>query len=180
MADLSIFSFSSAARALSRQYSTCALSPFSSRDNNRAVSFSLSLLLPSPLTSRRFIVEMLYPDISESCAKVSPKASRISLKFLFSGNFSCIFLFSGIYCLWRGDYHLPHYTTFQAIKQPQFRMTEINTNWLYAKGWTIRQASKAIKRSYSHVAYVLRGERQSQAIMRELKKLPKRELRHKA
>lgn len=59
-------------------------------------------------------------------------------------------------------------------------MTEINTNWLYAKGWTIRQASKAIKRSYSHVAYVLRGERQSQAIMRELKKLPKRELRHKA
>ena len=55
-------------------------------------------------------------------------------------------------------------------------MTEINTNWLYAKGWTIRQASKAINRSYSHVAYVLRGERKSITILRELEKLPARAL----
>lgn len=55
-------------------------------------------------------------------------------------------------------------------------MTEININWLYAKGWTVRQASKAINRSYSHVAYVLRGERQSLSIIRELKKLPSRSL----
>lgn len=55
-------------------------------------------------------------------------------------------------------------------------MQTISTNELYAKGWTIRQASKAIGRSYSHVAYVLRGERKSAAITRALLALPQRGL----
>lgn len=175
MADLSIFNFSSAASALSLQYSICADPPCSSPDNNKEANFSFNLLLPSPLSSSRLMVEMLYPDISESCASVKPKDSRNSLKFRFSGNLSCIFTFSGITCLWRGDYHPRSMPQDQARNNTK-NMEEINTNWLYSRGWTIRQASKAINRSYSHVSYVLRGERKSKAIARELKKLPVRTL----
>lgn len=55
--------------------------------------------------------------------------------------------------------------------------TQIMTvNELYSKGWTIRQASRRIKRSYSHVAYVLRGERKSEKIQKALRALPKQDL----
>ena len=56
-------------------------------------------------------------------------------------------------------------------------MDTINHNWLYSKGWTVRQAAKAINRSYSHVAYVLRGERKSKEIEKQLQKLPMQPLR---
>lgn len=49
-------------------------------------------------------------------------------------------------------------------------------NDLYARGWTIRQASRRINRSYSHVAYVLRGERKSEKIQKALLALPKQTL----
>lgn len=53
-------------------------------------------------------------------------------------------------------------------------MFTINT--LYANGWTIRQAAAKLGLSYSHVSYVLRGERESAKVMRSLQALPKREL----
>ena len=55
-------------------------------------------------------------------------------------------------------------------------MNKVDINWLYAKGWTVRQAAKAVNRSYSHVAYVLRGQRQSNALLLQLKRLPQRTL----
>ena len=53
-------------------------------------------------------------------------------------------------------------------------MFTINT--LYANGWTIRQAAAKLGLSYSHVSYVLRGERESAKVIRSLQALPKREL----
>lgn len=51
---------------------------------------------------------------------------------------------------------------------------KINREWLRARGWTISQAAKALKRSRNHVATVLRGERHSAALERKLRELPLR------
>lgn len=52
----------------------------------------------------------------------------------------------------------------------------MNANTLYAKGWTIRQAARKLNVSYSHLAYVLRGERVSVSLIKKLRALPKRKL----
>lgn len=51
--------------------------------------------------------------------------------------------------------------------------------WLHAKGWTVRQAAKAIDRSWSHVASVLKGKRKSTVVTAGLRALPKKKLRRR-
>ncbi len=50
----------------------------------------------------------------------------------------------------------------------------ITPQWLYARGYTMRQAAAAIKRSHTHVNYVLTGKRNSKTIITLLRKLPAR------
>lgn len=52
----------------------------------------------------------------------------------------------------------------------------MNSNQLYARGYTIRQAAKALNVSPIHVSYVLRGMRQSKSLMTRLEALPPRRL----
>lgn len=52
----------------------------------------------------------------------------------------------------------------------------MDINTLYAKGWTIRQAAKHLHVSYSHLAYVLRGKRESASLLARLRGLPYRPL----
>lgn len=53
----------------------------------------------------------------------------------------------------------------------------IDRSWLYARGYTISQAARHIKRSIAHVHRVVNGERESKAVTEDLKKLPLRPLR---
>lgn len=52
----------------------------------------------------------------------------------------------------------------------------IDKNWLYAQGWTIRQAARKLGRSPQHIAEVLKGTRRSEPLLRKIKKLPLRSL----
>ena len=52
----------------------------------------------------------------------------------------------------------------------------MNANTLYAKGWTIRQAARKLNVSYSHLAYVLRGQRVSITLVDKLRAVPERPL----
>lgn len=65
-----------------------------------------------------------------------------------------------------------NYTTLVINMQHQTQ----GINWLYARGWTVRQAAKKLGVSYSHVAYVLRGERKSKRLLDSLRALPQRTL----
>lgn len=53
---------------------------------------------------------------------------------------------------------------------------KMNSNELYARGYTIRQAAKVLKVSPTHISCVLRGERQSKSLMARLVALPQRRL----
>lgn len=52
----------------------------------------------------------------------------------------------------------------------------IDKNWLYAQGWTIRQAARKLRRSPQHIAEVLKGARKSDPLIRKLQNLPARPL----
>lgn len=52
----------------------------------------------------------------------------------------------------------------------------ISLNTLYQKGYTIRQAARAVDRSAPHVLLVLKGARKSPNLVKALLALPNREL----
>ncbi len=70
-------------------------------------------------------------------------------------------------------------TTMKAMNQPDIQKgepEEVTAQWLYMRGYTVRQAAKAINRSATHVHYVIAGKRKGPATAAALRKLPRRPL----
>lgn len=49
-------------------------------------------------------------------------------------------------------------------------------NWLYARGYTLRQAARAVHCTPGHLSRVISGERESSTLGAKLRALPKRAL----
>lgn len=53
---------------------------------------------------------------------------------------------------------------------------KLTIDWLYSRGWTVRQAADTLECNPGHLSRILRGSRQSKAMEKRLRSLPKQTL----